>query len=272
MAGIYSAFTRYEFSKGLFGSPFTGLQNFEFLWKSNILAKLTVNTILYNMAFIIIGNILQMIIAILLSRIASRFYRRLTQSLIFFPYFVSFVLIGVLAYNLLNYETGAFNAMLKSLHMQPVDFYNTPGLWPLIIVLAYLWKYLGYGTIIYLASIMSISDEYYEAAEMDGANIFQQIFYITVPHLMPTFVILFLLSLGQIMRGQFDLFYNLVGANGNLFDMTDIIDTYVYRSIRTNLDIGIATAAGLYQSVFGFVIVMITNHLIKKHNEDYALF
>jgi putative aldouronate transport system permease protein len=272
MVGIYSAFTRYEFTKGIFRSPFIGMQNFEFLWKSNILLKLTLNTVLYNLVFIIIGNILQIFIAILISYIMFKLYRRLTQSLIFFPYFVSFVLIGVLAYNLLNFETGAFNTLLKTLHLPPIDFYNKPIYWPLIITLAYLWKFLGYGTIIYLASIVTINDEYYEAAEIDGANIFQQIYYITIPHLIPTMTILFLLSLGQIMRGQFDLFYNLIGRNGNLFNVTDILDTYVYRSVKTNIDIGIGTAAGLYQSVFGFIIVMISNYLIKKHNEDYSLF
>jgi putative aldouronate transport system permease protein len=272
MAGVYAAFTKFEFPKGIFASPFVGMRNFEFLWKSNILLKITTNTILYNLAFIVIGNALQILMAILLSYVLNRFYRRLTQSLMFLPYFVSFVLIGVLTYNILNYEMGSFNTVLRGLKMAPVDFYNDPSLWPFIIMIAYLWKNVGYGTVIYLAAIMGINDELYEAAEIDGANVFQQIRHITLPQLTPTMIILFLLSLGQIMRGQFDLFFNMVYNNGILFDVTDIIDTYVYRSLKTNFDVGMATAAGLYQSVFGFLIIMVTNFLIKRSREEYALF
>ncbi len=272
MLGIYSAFTRFEFPKGIFGSPFVGMQNFEFLWKSQILLKITKNTILYNLAFIVIGNALQILCAILITYITNRLCKRLIQSLMFLPYFVSFVLIGVLTYNLLNYEIGSFNTILKSLGAQPVDFYGTPSLWPFIIMVAYLWKNLGYGTVIYLAAIMGIPTELYEAAEIDGANVFKQIRHITFPQLVPTMIILFLLSLGHIMRGQFDLFFNMVYNNGTLFDITDIIDTYVYRSLKSNFDVGMATAAGLYQSVFGFIIIMATNTIIKRRREEYALF
>ena len=272
MLGIYSAFTRFEFPRGIFGSPFVGLQNFDFLWKSKILLKITKNTVLYNVAFIVVGNGLQISCAILLTSIANRLWQRLCQSLMFLPYFVSFVLIGALAYNLLNYEMGSFNTVLRALGAQPVDFYNSPRMWPFIITIAYLWKNLGYGTVIYLAAITGIPGELYEAAEIDGANVFGQIRHITVPQLVPTMIILFLLSLGQIMRGQFDLFFNLVYNNGTLFDVTDIIDTYVYRSLKTNFDVGMATAAGLYQSVFGFFIIIITNTIIKRRRPEYALF
>lgn len=272
MLGIYSAFTRFEFPRGIFGSPFVGMQNFEFLWKSNILLKITKNTILYNLAFIFIGNSLQILMAILITYVTNRVCRRLAQSLMFLPYFVSFVLIGVLTYNVLNFEMGSFNTILRALHMEPVDFYNSPSAWPFIIMIAYLWKNLGYGTVIYLAAIMGIPTELYEAAEIDGANVFRQIRHITLPQLTPTMIILFLLSLGHIMRGQFDLFFNMVYNNGILYDITDIIDTYVYRSLKTNFDVGMATAAGLYQSVFGFIIIVVTNTIIKRRREEYALF
>ena len=272
MVGIYYAFTSYDFEGGLFGSPFVGLDNFKFLYQSGALWKLTINTIGYNIVFIVLGNVLAIAIAILISEIRGKLFKKFTQSIMFLPYFMSFVLLSVLTYNMFNFESGFFNQVLKSLGIAPVDIYNTPWVWPILITVFYIWKNLGYSMIIYLASIMGISDEYYEAAKIDGANIIQRIWHITVPMLKPTFVILLLFALGSIMKGQFDLFYQLVGNNGLLFNVTDIIDTYVYRSLKVNFDIGMATAAGLYQSLFGFVLIMSVNAIIKKINEDYALF
>jgi putative aldouronate transport system permease protein len=272
MVGIYYAFTRFDFNGGLFGSPFIGLDNFKFLTQSGILLKITTNTVLYNLAFIILGNLLQIFVAILLSEIPNRFFAKFSQSAMFLPYFVSYVIVGVLVYNLFNYESGVVNTMLQSFNMQPVDAYSSPGMWKYVLVGLYLWKMLGYGTVIYLAAILGINSDYYEAAMIDGANIFRQIRHITLPMLIPTFIMLFLFSLGSIMRGQFDLFYQVIGQNGLLFDSTDIIDTYVFRALRMNFDIGMGTAAGLYQSVFGFIIIMTVNWLIRRNHEEYALF
>jgi putative aldouronate transport system permease protein len=188
------------------------------------------------------------------------------------PYFVSFVIVGTIAYNIFNYEFGALNSVLKSLGMEPFDIYSAPGVWPAILVIFNTWKGLGYGTVIYLAAIMGIDREIYEAAKIDGCDVFQEIFHITLPLLKPTFIMLILFSLGGIMRGQFQLFYQLVGRNGILFPVTDIIDTYIYRSLTINFNIGLSTAAGLYQSVFGLVTVLTTNWLIKRSNPDSALF
>lgn len=272
MVGIYYAFTRFDFRGGLFGSPFIGLENFNFLFKSNILFNITKNTILYNLVFIFVGNVLQIFTAILLSEMTGKWYRKVTQSLMFLPYFVSYVILSVLVYNLFNYEYGFVNTFLKSAGLQSYDFYNMPGLWKFLIVGFYLWKWIGYGTVIYLATILGINREYYESAQIDGANIFQQIRHITLPSVKPTFIILLLFSLGSIMKGQFELFYQMVGNNGNLFDATDIIDTYVFRSMTMNFDIGMGTAAGLYQSIFGFVVIVVTNFLIKRKHAEYALF
>lgn len=272
MVGIYYAFTSYDFAGGLFGSPFVGLANFKFLYQSGVLWKLTINTIGYNLVFIVLGNALAIAVAILISEVRGKLFKKLTQSIMFLPYFMSFVLLSVLAYNMFNFESGFVNQLLKSMGFAAVDIYNTPWLWPILITLFYIWKNLGYSMVIYLASIMGISDEYYEAAKIDGANILQRIRHITIPMLKPTFVILLLFALGSIMKGQFDLFYQLVGNNGLLYNVTDIIDTYVYRSLKVNFDIGMATAAGLYQSLFGFVLIMSVNAIIKKINEDYALF
>jgi ABC-type polysaccharide transport system permease subunit len=272
MVGIYFAFTKFNFKGGLFGSPFVGLDNFKFLWKSGVLVQLTKNTVLYNLVFLFLGNFLQILIAILLNECKNHRFKKLQQTLIFMPYFVSFVIFNVLVYNILNYEYGLVNSFLTSLNKPPVDFYNNPSYWPFIITISYLWKNVGYGSVVYLATITSIDQELYEAAEVDGANKFQEIFYITLPHLKPTFIILVLYSVGSIMRGQFELFYQLVGNNGLLFSTTDIIDTYVYRSLTTTFDFGMGTAAGLYQSVFGFVLVMLVNYLVKRRNAEYALF
>ena len=272
MVGVYFAFTQFNFKDGLFASPFVGLKNFEHLAKAELF-PLTKNTILYNILFIVVGNIMQIIFAILISRVLNKRFKKVTQTMIFMPYFVSFVILRVLTYNLLEYDKGLINSLIVPMGFDRLDFYNSPQYWPLIITIFFLWKNLGYGMVVYLATIMGISDEYYEAARVDGANIFQQIRYITIPLLKPTFIILLLYSLGGIMRGQFELFYQLVGNNGVLFKSTDIIDTFVYRITTTQvLSMGMGAAAGLYQSVFGFLIIIITNFIIKRRNSEYALF
>ena len=175
IVGIYFAFTKFNFSGGLFGSPFCGMENFRFLWESGKLTMLTVNTICYNIAFILCGNVLQIVCAILLSRIGSKYFRKITQSVMFLPYFVSYVILNVIVYNLFNYDVGFLNGVIRSMGGAPFDAYNTPGVWPVLMVIFYLWKQVGYGTVIYLATITSIDPELYEAAEIDGATVFQQI-------------------------------------------------------------------------------------------------
>lgn len=271
MVGVYYAFTKFDFDGGLFGSEFIGLKNFEFLFKSGILWDLTKNTVLYNLAFIILGNIMQIICAIFLAQLASKWFKKTAQSLMFLPYFLSWVLVGAFVFNLFS-DLGVVNSVLRQLGLESYDFYLQTAPWKYIIVFFNIWKGLGYGTVIYLAAIMGISDEYYEAAKIDGANIFQQIRRITLPLLMPTFILLIMFSLGGILKGQFDLFYQIIGNNGMLYEATDIIDTYVFRSLTVNFDIGMGTAAGLYQSFFGFVLIMTVNYIIKKTHEEYALF
>lgn len=272
MVGIYYAFTKFNFQGGLFKSPFIGLENFRFLFESGKLKLLTVNTIGYNMAFILISNVLQIFFAILLSQIVGRIFKKISQSIIFLPYFISYVVLNAVVFAMFNYDTGYINTMLSSMNMERFDFYGTPWIWRILLVLFYLWKNLGYGTVVYLAAITGISQEYYEAAKIDGANIIQQIARITIPLLTPTFIILLLFAIGGIMRGQFDLFYQVIRNNGVLYDATDILDTYVYRSLKQNFDVGMGTAAGLYQSVFGLIVIVLTNKVIKKKNPDYALF
>jgi putative aldouronate transport system permease protein len=272
MAGIYLAFTRFSHRTGLFRSPFVGFANFKLLIEQGTLEYLTRNTILYNLAFILIGNTCQVTIAIILSRLGHSGFKRISQSIIFLPYFVSYVIVATFSYALFNSGTGVITSLVRGMGNPAFAPYSDPGIWKYIIVLTYLWKSLGYGTVIYLAAITGISDEYYEAAEVDGATVMQQIRYITIPMLVPTFIILLLLAIGAILRGQFELFYQLVGNQGQLFQATDILDTYVFRILRVNFDVGIGTAAGLYQSLFGFILIMTVNYLVKRRHEEYALF
>ena len=272
MVGIYFSFTQFNFRDGLFASPYVGLKNFQFLFRSEIL-HLTWNTIAYNVVFIVVGNVLQIFFAILISQVHHSALKKTSQTMIFMPYFVSYVILRVLVFNVLEYDVGLINNARISMGLDRLDFYNTPGYWPWIITFFYLWKNIGYGMVVYLATITGISSEYYEAAQIDGANILQQIRYITIPQLKPTFIILLLYALGGIMKGQFELFYQLVGNNGTLFSTTDIFDTYVYRITTTQpLSIGMGTAAGLFQSLFGFIVIMVTNFVIRRKNPDYALF
>lgn len=273
LPGIYIAFVKFNYAKGIFRSPFCGLDNFKFLVISGQLWKLTKNTILYNLAFILLGNILQIFIAILFNEIRNKWFKKTAQTIMFLPYFISAVILGLFAYNILNYDTGVLNSILKSLGKQPVKAYSTPGIWPFIIILTHLWQSTGYGSIVYFATIMGIDTEIMEAADIDGANAFQRIRYVLLPCLKPTFVILLLFSLGGIMKGNFGLFYNLVGASNTvLFDKTDIIETFVFRSLMNNFNFSMGSAVSLYQSIFGFFLVITANWIVKKIEPDYSLF
>lgn len=273
MPGAYIAFTNFNYKSGIFGSEFVGFDNFKFLVQSGSLWQLTRNTILYNFAFIVLGNILQIFVAILLNEIKNKMFKKVTQTIMFLPYFISAVLVGLLAFNVLNYDFGFMNSMIKFFGGDPIKVYSMPMAWPIIIVIVNLWQQTGYGSIVYFASICGIDSSIVEAAEVDGANIIQRIRYIILPSLKPTAVILFLFAIGGIMKGNFGLFYNLVGSsNSMLFPTTDIIETYVYRTLMNNFNFANSTAVGLYQSVFGFILVMACNWVVKKIDEEYALF
>lgn len=272
MPGAWIAFTNFNYRDGIFGSPFVGMRNFEFLIKSGQLWLLTKNTILYNVAFIVLGNVLQVALAIMLNEIRSRYFKKISQAVMFLPYFISVVLIGVIAFNLLNYDTGALNALIAQTGGDPVKIYSIAGAWPIIIIICHLWQSTGYGSIVYFAAIMGIDNSLFEAAAIDGASAWQRIRYVILPSLKPTFIILLLFALGGIMKGNFGLFWNLVGNNAALFQTTDIIETSVYRMIISQNNFTSSTAVGLYQSLFGFAVVMLCNWIVRRINEDYALF
>lgn len=273
MPGIYIAFTNFNYRDGIFGSPFVGMDNFKFLWNSGKLWILTRNTVLYNLAFIGIGNILQIFIAVLLNEVRLKWFKKTAQSLMFLPYFISAVLIGLLAFDILNYDFGFIPTLIRNAGGTAPHFYSKPEAWPWIIVLVNLWQSTGYGSIVYFAAICGIDTSIMEAAKIDGANEVQCIRHILLPSLRPTAVILILFSIGGILKGNFGLFYNLIGpANSALLPNTDIIETYVYRVLINQFNFPYSSAAGLYQSVVGFVIVMLANAAVRKYDPDYALF
>jgi putative aldouronate transport system permease protein len=273
MPGAYIAFTDFKYNQGIFGSKFVGLDNFKFLVISGKLWQLTRNTILYNIGFITLGNCMQILVAVLLNEIRNKWFKKVTQSILFLPYYISAVLVGFLAFNILNFDYGFIPGIFKALGQEAPKFFSMPFAWPLIIILVNLWQGTGYGSIVYFAAIMGIETAIYEAAEIDGANALQRIWYIILPSLKPTAVILVLFSIGGILRGNFGLFYNLVGtANATLQPTTDIIETFVFRSLMNQFNFSYSAAAGLYQSAFGFVIVITVNYIVKKIEADYALF
>ncbi|WP_253205445.1 ABC transporter permease [Clostridium estertheticum] len=272
IAGIVVAFKSYNFKGGIFGSPWVGLDNFKFFFMSGQAFIVTRNTVLYNLAFIFVNTVLQITMAIFLSEIKNKYFKKITQSLMFLPYFISWVIVGVISYNIFSFEHGTFNSILKFFHIAAIDMYSKPLAWVVIIIIFCAWQGLGYGTVLYLAAIMGIDTEIYEAAEIDGANIFERIRYITLPSLVPTITILTLLAVGTIFRGNFDMFYQIIGNNGTLFNATDVIDTFTVRALLQTNEVGMAAAAGLYQSVFCFITIMVVNTAVKKHDEDNALF
>lgn len=272
LPGIWVAFVRYNYRDGIFGSKFIGLQNFEFLMTSGKLLELTKNTVLYNIAFILLGNFLAVFVAILLNEMRSKYFKKVSQTIMFLPYFISQVLVGILVFNLLNYDTGFVNGLLTNMGLEKWQPYANANVWPAILIIVYLWQQTGYNSVVYFAAIMGIDGEMMEAAKVDGANGFQRIRYIILPSLKPTIVILLLFALGGIVKGNFGLFYNVVGANPMLYSTTDIIETYVYRATVVDFNFSRASAVGLYQSIIGFVIVMTVNYIVKKIEPDYSLF
>ncbi|HBA48725.1 MAG TPA: sugar ABC transporter permease [Lachnospiraceae bacterium] len=272
MAGIVLAFKEFNYHGGIFGSPWVGFRNFEYFFQSGKAWTTTRNTILYNIAFLCVNTLLQITCAVMLSELAGKYFKRITQSVMFLPYFISWVVVGAFIYNMFNYEFGAVNSFLRSVGMEPLDVYSNKAAWPVILIVVSAFKNVGYGTVMYLASIVNIDGEMFEAADLDGAAMWQKIRYITLPCIRPTVVILFLMAIGTIMKGDFQMFWQVTGNNPMVLDVTDVIDTYVTRSLLNLQEFGMTSAAGLYQSGLSFVLVLIANYAVKKVDPDYALF
>lgn len=272
MTGMVLAFKNYNYIDGIYKSPWNGFKNFKFLFNGGKIFQVAINTFAYNIVFIAVNQTLQVVTAILLTEIGSKRFRKLSQSAIFLPYFISWVIVGGFIYNLFNYEYGSVNNFLQTLGKAPVDMYSNVGAWKYILVLVNAWKWVGYGSVIYLAAITGIDKEIYEAAAIEGAGKFRQIFSITLPLIVPQIVTLVLLDVGRIFKGDFQMFYQVTGNNPLLYETTDVIDTFVVRSLLQLQDVGMSSAAGLMQSVINFVILVSVNAVVKHFESDYALF
>lgn len=272
MVGLILGFKQYNFYDGIFGSPWCGFDNFKFLFASGKAFELTVNTILYNLGFLIVGTSLEVTMAILLSVIQGKLFKKVTQSLMLLPHFISWVIVGIFVYSIVNFDNGFLNTILKHLGKDPVQLYTMPGAWKYIIIFTYCWSHAGYGSIVFLATIMGFDTTYYEAADIDGATMWQKTRYITLPLLKPIIIIMVLMAFGRIVKGNFEIFYQLIGNNGMLLKGNDVIETYVFRALTSGTDFGVSVAVGIYQSVLSFFMIMAMNWAVKKYESDYALF
>lgn len=273
MFGLIIAFKKMDFSKGIFGSEWVGFRNFEFLFSTSDAFVITRNTLLYNMAFIIINMVLGITLAIFIADVTQRHMKKIYQSAILLPFLMSMVILGYIVYAFLSMQNGIVNnSILPIFGKDPIFWYNEAKHWPYILVIANTWKTVGYGCLIYIAAINGIDPSLFEAARIDGANKIKQIFYITIPSLVPTIVTLLIMSIGRIFYSDFGLFYQVPRNAGLLYPTTNVVDTYVYRGLMELGNVGMASAAGFYQSIVGFILVLSANMIIRKVSKENALF
>ncbi|MBP5304818.1 MAG: sugar ABC transporter permease [Lachnospiraceae bacterium] len=272
MTGIIVAFKKYNYNQGIYKSPWVGLNNFKFLFISKKLWPLTRNTLGYNLAFIVFGMFFQVSFAIILNEIRCKVFKKTAQSIMFLPYFISWVVVAAMVQAFFGYETGLVSKLIENAGGTRINITTTTWIWPFLLVFLNLFKGTGYGTVVYLAAITGMDQEIYEAAEVDGANVWQRIKYITIPFLKPTMATMFMLALGGVFRGDFGLFYQTIGNNGQLLEVADVLDLFIYRVMISNNDIGMSAAAGFYQSILCFATIVTVNSIIKRVNPDYTLF
>lgn len=271
--GLFLAFKNFSFSKGIWRSPWSGFKNFRFLFVSNDAWIITRNTVAYNFVFIVLGTVVSVFVAIMLYELGSTMRARLFQSVLLFPHLISWVVTSYLVYAILNPTTGFVNkTVLPFLGIQEIDWYTVPKYWPMILTITYLWKSVGYNAIVYMASISGIDKGIFEAAEIDGANRLQQIVYITLPMIKPTITIMMLMATGRVFYSDFGLFYQVPMDSGQLNGVTQTIDTYVYRGLMQNANVSLSAAAGFYQSICGFLLVVGVNKIVRTFDPDNALF
>ena len=271
--GIFIAFKRFSYAKGIWDSPWCGFDNFKFLFITDDAWVITRNTLLYNLAFIIIGTIISVFMAILLNELGEKLRGKFFQSTLLFPHLLSWVVTSYLVYALLGATNGFVNnTILAGMGKEGIDWYSVKMYWPLILIIVYIWKNAGYTAIVYMAGIAGIDKEIFEAARIDGPSKIKQIISITLPMLRPTVIIMTLMSIGRIFYSDFGLFYQVPMNSGMLFSVTQTIDTYVYRGLMEQGNIGMSSAAGVYQSLVGFILVMLANYIVRKKDPENALF
>lgn len=273
MFGVIIAFKDIDFSKGILKSDWVGFRNFKFLFKTSDAFIITRNTLLYNVTFIILGTIVGVTIAILLNELLSTRMRKTYQTVLLLPQLISMVIVAYIVYAFLNTESGFINnTLLNAAGKEPVYWYSEKKYWPFILTFVNLWKGMGYSCIVYLASIMGIDQSMYESAKIDGAGRMRQIWSITLPLLKPTIITMILMSVGRIFYSDFGLFYQVTMNSGALYEYTSTIDTYVYRALLQMNDLSMSSAAALYQSAVGFVLIVAVNAIVRKVDPENALF
>lgn len=272
LPGLVLAFKKYNAKKGIFGSANVGFKNFKYLFATKDAFVITRNTILYNVVFIIVNTVLAVFVAILLAEMTSKL-KKTYQIIILLPFMISMVIVSYLVFGFLSNDNGFLNnTILKALGKEPVQWYMQKQYWPFILVFVNAWKVIGYNCIIYLSSILGIDRSIYESASIDGAGKWTQIAKITIPLLKPTIIMMTLLAVGRIFYSDFGLFYQVPQNQGALFSVTNTIDTYVYRGLLELGDMSMASAAGLYQSVVGFICILAANLIVRKLDSESALF
>lgn len=271
MFGLVLAFKDLNFTKGIWGSDWVGFNNFKFFFNSDAALEVTHNTIVLNFTFIALTNAASVILALLLFEL-SRKAVKVYQTTLFFPYFLSWVTVSYVTYALLNPELGVINNLLEKFGFEGINWYFESKYWPTILSLAFLWKSVGYSTLIFYTGLLAIDKTFFEAAAIDGATKLQQIRSISLPLLTPLITLIVLLQIGRIFYSDFGLFYFLPADSGALYSTTDVIDTYVFRALRVSGDTGMATAVGLYQSIVGFVLVVTVNLIVRRFNKENAIF
>jgi putative aldouronate transport system permease protein len=275
MFGIVIAFEDFQASTGFF-SPWVGLRNFRLLFESPILGRLVRNTLLLNAVFIAVTTFFAVGMALVLNEIGRPFFRKVAQSIMFLPFFMSWTVVAMIVYGFFDYESGMINVILRDLGMERMTFYDKPNWWPLILTVLRVWKGTGSGCVLYLAVLVGIDPQLYEAAQIDGASRLARIRHISLPLLTPTIILVTLLAIGRIFYGDFGMIYAIVGDSASLYPTTDVIDTYIIRALQGTVNFGMSTAVGLSQSVLGFICVFGSNWIVKKwserRGEDYSLF
>lgn len=275
MSAHLLAFKQFTPAKGIWGSRWVGLDNLKFFFTGPDWLAVTLNTVFLNLLFITAGTVSSLLIALLLNEIKQVFFKKVAQSLVILPHFISIIVVNLMVMNFFNGQDGMINGLLKAAGFQTVDWFQTPSVWPMLLTMIFVWKGAGWGSIIYLATITGFSDEYYESARIDGAKRWQQIWHITLPLLRPTIIVLTLLALGRIFYGDFGLIYGIIGDNSLLFKATDVIDTYTYRALRdfSNMNsYSNAAAVALFQSVMGFITILFFNWIVRRVDNDSKLF
>lgn len=275
MFGIVLAFKDFDYSLGIFGSPWNGLKNFEFLFKTDDAWIITRNTVCYNLVWIPLGIICAVFLAILFDALSKKkvsIVNKTNQTLSLLPYFLSWVVVGYFIDTILNVDKGLINQIRMSLGMEKINWYSDTKYWPVILTLVNQWKNIGYSSIIYYSTIRGFSVEYYEAAKVDGASWFQQVRYITIPLMIPIITIMGIMAIGGIMNSDFGLFYIIPKNSGALYPVTNTLDTYIYNAMTTGSDLAVTGAVNFYKAVVGFALILITNSITRKISAENALF